>query len=120
MVLGAKSPSLKAPPPPPPTTTSYFTVFSTNVRASPKIFLPFTFCPFATLMLNFKVISSTSPKLLNLNQDHPSKRVFFWSSPCKIEVMITSLIEMLELPYFGRLTTPTIKFDSSDKIYLMT
>ena len=44
-------------------------------------------------------------KLSNLNQDHPSKKWFFWSKPYKIEVMITSAIEMLELPNFGHMTT---------------
>ena len=37
----------------------------------------------------------------------------------KIEV-ITSLIETPELPNFGHITTSTIKFDSCDKILLMT
>ena len=50
---------------------------------------------------------STSPKLLSLNQDHPSKKWFFWSNPYKIEVMVTSLIEMLDLPNFGHMTTLT-------------
>ena len=44
-----------------------------------------------------------SPKLLNLNQDHPLKK-----TPYKIEFVITSLIEMLELPNFGHMTTSTI------------
>ena len=39
---------------------------------------------------------SASLKLLNLNQDHPLKNVF-WSNLFKILVMITSVIEMLEL-----------------------
>ena len=50
---------------------------------------------------------SASPKLLNLNQDHHSKKRFFWSNPYKIEV-ITSLIEMLELPNLGHMTTSAI------------
>ena len=50
---------------------------------------------------------STSPKLLSLNQDYPSKKWFFWSNPYKIEVMVTSLIEMLDLPNFGHMTTLT-------------
>ena len=33
--------------------------------------------------------------------------------------MITSLIEILELPNFGQMTTSTIYFDSRDKILLM-
>ena len=45
---------------------------------------------------------------LNLNQELPSQNLFFWSNPYKTEVMITSLIELLELPNFGHMTTSTI------------
>ena len=34
--------------------------------------------------------------------------------------MITFLIEMLELPKFGPITTPTILLESRDKILLVT
>ena len=34
--------------------------------------------------------------------------------------MITSVIEMLELPNFGRMTPSTIYFESRDKILLLT
>ena len=34
--------------------------------------------------------------------------------------MITSLIEMLELPNFSHLTTSTVKLKSCDKIFLVT
>ena len=34
--------------------------------------------------------------------------------------MITSFIEMLVLPKFGNMTTPTIQFESCDKMLLMT
>ena len=37
-------------------------------------------------------------------------------NPYKIEVIITSLVEMLELRNFGRMTTSTIQFESLDKI----
>ena len=53
---------------------------------------------------NFKSVRSASSKLLNLNQDHPSKKWFFQSNPYKIEIVITSLIEMLELPNFRQMT----------------
>ena len=36
-----------------------------------------SFNPFATLVSNFKFVPSASPKLLNLNQDHPSKKAVF-------------------------------------------
>ena len=35
----------------------------------------------------------------------PSKNWFFSSNPYKIEAMVTSLIETLELPNFGNMTT---------------
>ena len=34
--------------------------------------------------------------------------------------MITSLLEMLELPNIGRMTTSTIQLESRDKIWLVT
>ena len=34
--------------------------------------------------------------------------------------MITSFIEMLELPNFGHMTSSTVRFDSRNKIYLAT
>ena len=53
----------KAPP------TSFSPVTSTNVASSPQ-----NFHPFATLVYNFKAIPGASPKLLNLNQDHPPQK----------------------------------------------
>ena len=41
----------------------------------------FQFQPFATLLQNFKAIPSLNLKLLNLNQEHPSKKLIFWSNP---------------------------------------
>ena len=38
----------------------------------------------------------------------PQKHCLFWSNPYKIGVMITSVIEMLELPNFGHMITSTI------------
>ena len=88
--------------------TIFSPVTSTNVGISPQNFLTFSFNPFVSLMQNFKFVSIVSPKYLNLNQDHPSKKAFFWSNLYKIEVLITSLIEMLQLPDFGRTNTSTI------------
>ena len=88
--------------------TSFSLVTSEKVGISPQNFLNFSLNPFNTLVGNFKVIPSASPKLLNLNEDHPSKKErFFWSNPYKIEVMKTSLIEMLQLPNFGNMPTST-------------
>ena len=57
--------------------TSFFPVTSTNVGIRPQIFLTFSFNTFAILLKNFKFAPSASPKLLNFNQDHPSKKVVF-------------------------------------------
>ena len=65
----------KSPPPPPP--TSFSAVTSTNVGFGPKTFLNFSCNTFSTLVRNFKFLLSASPKLLNLDQDHPSKKAIF-------------------------------------------
>ena len=80
-------------------------VTSTNVGVSPQNFLTFSFNSYHTLL----------SQLLNLNQSHPSKKLFFWSNPYKTEVMITSLIEMLALPKLGHMIT-----SSHAKILLVT
>ena len=48
---------------------SFPPVFSTSVGLNPQNFLTFIFNPFSTLVLNFKVIPTASPKFLNLNLD---------------------------------------------------
>ena len=83
-------------------------VTSTNLGFGPQNFLTFSFNPFSTLVQNLKFVPSASPKLLNLNQDHPSKKAIFWSNPYRIEVVITFLMEMLQLPNFGHMTTSII------------
>ena len=50
----------------------------------------------------------------------PQKNCFFWSNPYKIEVMITSVIEILEFPNFGGMITHTTLFDSCNEIWLVT
>ena len=46
---------------------------------------------------------------------------FFWLNCYKIEVIIiTFLIEMLQLPNFGHMTTAIISFESRDKLLLVT
>ena len=47
------------------------------VRISFENLLTFSFNPFGRLVLHFKFIPSTSPKLLNLNEDHPSEKAVF-------------------------------------------
>ena len=57
--------------------TSFFPITSTNVGFGPQNFQTFSFNPFATLQQNLKFVPSASPKLLNLNQDHPSIKATF-------------------------------------------
>ena len=57
--------------------TSFPPVTSTNVGFGSQKFLTFSFNPFATLVQNFKFLPRASPKLLNLNQDHLSKKTIF-------------------------------------------
>ena len=56
---------------------SFSLVNSTNIGILPQNFLTFSFDPFATLVQNFKAIPSDSPKLLTLNQEHPSRKIIF-------------------------------------------
>ena len=42
-------------------------------------------------------------QIIELEQEHPLKIRFFRSNPYKIEAMITSPIQMLELPNYGPL-----------------
>ena len=83
-------------------------VTPTNVEISPEIFLTFRFNSLKPLVQNLKSMTSASPKSWNLNQDHPSNNWFFWSISDRIEAMINSLIEMLELPNFGHMRKSTI------------
>ena len=46
-------------------------------------------------------------KLFNLNQEHTSTNCLFLSNPYNIEVRITSLLELLELLKFNRITIST-------------
>ena len=45
--------------------------------------------------------------------------LLFWSSPYKVEVMVTSLIEVLDLPNFGHMTTSKIQFEARDKTLMV-
>ena len=60
-----------------PPVISFSSLTFANVGISPKKFLAFSFNPFGTLVQNFKFAPSATPKLLNLNQDHPSKKAIF-------------------------------------------
>ena len=87
--------------------TSFSLVISKSYPPPKKktIILTFSFNPLDT---NFKVIYTASLKLLKLNHVHPSKNLVFSVKFLKIEVMVTSLMETLELPNFGHMITSTI------------
>ena len=53
-------------------------------------------------------VPSASPKMLNLNQDNLSQKAVFLVKSYKIKVVITSLIEILELPNFGHMNKSTV------------
>ena len=57
--------------------TCFSPVNSTNVGISRQNLLTFSFNSFAALVKNVKLLPIASPKLLNLNQDHSSEKVFF-------------------------------------------
>ena len=71
MRIGGGGGSKKSPP------TIFFPVTSTNIGFGPQNFLTFSLKPFATLVENGRYVPSASPKLLNLNQDHPLKKANF-------------------------------------------
>ena len=83
--------------------TNFSPVTSTNVRISPENFLTFSFNPFTTLVL---IVLTLLPNWYKF-QGHTKIDRNFWSNPYKIEVMIASLTEMLELPNFGHMTKTT-------------
>ena len=62
-------------------------------------------------------------KIIELEPGAPLKKIGFLGIKSsinlyKIKVMITSLIEILELPNFGHMTTSTIWFESRDNILM--
>ena len=73
---------------------------------------------------NNHLLTTCSQSLFNERNLHPkkhsSKKLLFWPSPYKTEVLTASLIETLELSKFGHMTTSTMLFVSRDKILLMT
>ena len=54
------------------------------------------------------VIGRHPAEIQNKKKSTPQKKWFFWSKPYKIEVLITSLIEIPELPNFSHMVTSTI------------
>ena len=89
-------------------TTTFSHITSTNIGISSENFLTFSFSHFSTLALNFNLIPSASPKLLNLNQKHLSEKLLFCQIVIKFEAMKASFSEMLELPNCGHMSTFTL------------
>ena len=57
--------------------SSFPPVTTKNVGIRPKMFLTFSFNPFATLVQSFMFVPSVNHKSLNLNKDHSSEKVVF-------------------------------------------
>ena len=102
-----------------PSPTSFPNVLQTK-KLAPKTFWLLVLTH-ATLVRIFKgPYLVSAPNYWTLIKTTPQKKCFFWSNPYKIEVMITSLIKLLELPKFGHITISTIYFESHDKVLLVT
>ena len=92
----------------PPLPTSFSPVISIIVGLAHKTF----WLVFITLLIDWCKISSLYlvpvPNYWTWTKTAPEKKRFFWSNPYKIELMNTSLIQMLQIPNFGHMTTATI------------
>ena len=88
--------------------TSFSPVTSTNVGFGRKTFWILVLI----LLPNYCKISSSYlvpvPNYWTWTKTTSQKKRFFWSNPYKIEVIITFLIEMLQLLNFGHMTTSII------------
>ena len=86
---------------------SFSTLTSTNVGISTQILLTFSFNPFAILVQNVKAIANASPKLLNLNQEYPSKKLLF----------LVKSLQNWGYNYFSHRNARVTKLWSLDHIY---
>ena len=86
-----------------PHSTSFSPVTSTNVGISPKNFLTLLphWCEIPSLYL------MPVPNYWTWTKTAPQKKQFFRSNPYKIEVVITSLTEMLELTSLSKKSLKT-------------
>ena len=81
---------------------------STNVGISLQIYLIFNVNPFSTHWCKIsRPYLLAVPEYLIWTNATPQIKWFFWPNPFEIDVMITSLIELLELTNFGHMTTST-------------
>ena len=81
---------------------------STNVGVNLQNFLTFSFKTFATLVEISRPFLVPVPNYWAWTKTTPQKKWFFWSNPYKIDVMITFLIEVLQLTNFGYMRIFTI------------
>ena len=99
---------LKGPP------TSFFSITFRNVRINPPPPPPppnFWLSVLNPFPHSCKISRSYLPAVpiyWTLTKATLQEKGFFWSSPCEIEIMITFLIGMLELPKLGHMTISTI------------
>ena len=77
-------------------------------RKQPQKLSDFQFESFFHTGKKFQGHTQYQPKVIELEPKPPLKKRFLWLNPCKFEVMITPLTEMLELANFSQLTTSTI------------
>ena len=88
-------------------------LFFNKVAGLGTLFLSdFQFQPFCHNGVKFYVCTQFQSQIIELEPRSPLKKVIFQSNPYKIEVVITSLIEKLELPNFGHMTA-TIQYNLS-------
>ena len=104
----------------PPHPTSFSSVTPTNVGISSKTFWLLDLA----LLEHWRKISNLYlvpvPNYWTSTKTTSQKKRFFWSNPFKIEVVISSIIEMLELPNFGHMNKSIIQFESRNEILLVT
>ena len=88
--------------------TSFSPVTSTNVGISPKTFwiLVLTIFPHWCKISSLYLVPV--PNYWTWTKTTPQTKPFSRSNPYKIQVVITSLREMLQLPHFGHLNTSTV------------
>ena len=100
--------------------TSFSPVTSTNIGIKPRNFLIFSLTHFPHRCRILSLYLVLFPNYWTWAKINPQQKWFFWSNLQKFEVVITSLIEILELPNFDQVTRSTILFESRDRNLLMT
>ena len=88
--------------------TSFCPVTSTNVGISPKTFWLLVLTLLTDWCKIWILYLVSLPNCWTWTKTTSQKKWFFWLNPYKIEVVITSLREMLQLPNFNHMNTSTI------------